>query len=105
MVVEKVKNLGDKTVFYIFEKTDYGEPDRSREVIIPHKSEYRSKLSTITRERVDNTKSDVYENEEMELNEVPEVGIIVFNNNYYYERNCNHRPGSHLTFGPYLLVE
>lgn len=105
MVVEKVTNSGDKTVFHIFEKTDYGEPDKSREVTIPHRSEYRSELSTITRERVDNPKSDAYEDEMMELYKVPEVGTIVFNNIYYYERNCNHRPGSHLTYGPYLLVE
>lgn len=105
MVVEKVTNLGDKTVFYIFEKTDYGEPDRSWKVTIPHRSEYRFELSTITKERVNNPKSDDYIDEKMELYDVPEVGTVVFNNSYYYERNCNHRPGSHLTFGPYLLVD
>lgn len=105
MVVE-TKQLNDKTVFSIDEPHRYGEPDKFREIIIPHNSEYKSQLPSIKKERIENPRQDKDYYEEIQTFEVPEIGTIVFIKNFDTDSSsATYRKGAHTIEGPYILVD
>ena len=106
MTIEQVQSLKEKTVFSIEDPTRYGIPDESREVTIPHDSQYRSNLPRISRDSVNNPKNDEYTREEVRTYQIPEVGTVVFIYDYDTETSSgSYRMGAHDTMGPYLIED
>lgn len=106
MVVEKTQQLENKTIFFIYEPTRYGEPDASREEIIPHDSNYRPKLLLVSKKEIENLPNDKYDRKEMQKFKVPKVGTVVFINDFDMDYcSATYRKDAHRTKGPFLLEE
>lgn len=106
MTIKKAEQLEAETVFYIYEPKKYGGPDASRKVKVPHSLEECSKLKTITQEEIDDLPDDRDYKMEAEIFEVPEVGTVVFINDFDTDYcSALYRKGAHDTKGPYLLVK